>query len=178
MENLSTELRILSSLLGAPDLDAKEAVRELAVHYTWLKPAAEELDELPIGAWQAEHTRLFISGYPNTPCPPFESAYLSGRMYGPQESSLKDLYRRLGMMPTGVPADYLGTLLECLAHVNAEPDIGRAYWSELWDDHLGRWVPRFCRDLQKESKLVLYRVVAERLCVLFPEIEHTMTAVA
>jgi TorA maturation chaperone TorD len=178
MNKLSTELRILASLLGAPDMDAKEAVQELAAHYAWLKPAAEELHETPLEVWQAEHTRLFVSGYPTTPCPPFESAYLSGRMYGPQERKLKDLYKRMGMMSSDAPADYLGTMLECLALLNAEPDVGRAFWSELWDRHLGRWVPRFCRELQAESKMVLYRIVAERLCVLFPEVKHTMTAVA
>lgn len=178
MDTLSTELRILSSLLGAPDLDAKEAVQELAAHYSWLQPAADELEKLPLGEWQAEHTRLFISGYPTTPCPPFESAYLSGRMHGPQEQALKNLYRRMKLSASGAPADYLGTLLECAAHLSAEPETGRAYWSELWDGHLGRWVPRFCRELRVESKVALYRIVAERLCELFPEVQHTMSDVA
>ena len=141
-------------------------------------PLPKRLDKLPLGEWQAEHTRLFVSGYPTTPCPPFESAYLSGRMYGPQERKLRDLYQRLGMAPSNAPADYLGTMLECLALLNAEPKVGRAFWSELWDRHLGRWVPRFCRELQAESRIVLYRIVAQRLCVLFPEVEHAMTAVA
>ena len=178
MDTLSTELRILASLLDAPDMDAKEAVLELAAYYDWLKPAAEELEKLSLGEWQAEHTRLFISGYPATPCPPFESVYLSGRMHGPQERSLKDLYRRLDLSASGVPADYLGTLLECAAHLSADPENGKPFWSELWDGHLGLWVPRFCRELQEESRLVLYRIVAERLCVLFPEVRQTMTAVA
>ncbi len=178
METLSTELRILASLLGAPDMDAKEAVQELAAHYGWLQPAAEELDKLSLGEWQAEHTRLFISGYPTTPCPPFESAYLSGRMHGPQEQALKNFYRRMNLSASGAPADYLGTLLECAAHLSAEPETGKAYWSELWEGHLGRWVPRFCRELRVESNVALYRIVADRLCVLFPEVEHTMSAVA
>lgn len=178
MDTLSTELRILASLLGAPDMDAKEAVLELAAHYGWLQPAADELKELPMGEWQAEHTRLFISGYPTTPCPPFESAYLSGRMHGPQERALKDLYRRLNLSASGAPADYLGTLLECAAHLSSDPETGRVYWSELWNGHLALWVPRFCRELQTESRLALYRIVAERLCVLFPEVQHTLCAVA
>jgi TorA maturation chaperone TorD len=178
MDNLSIELRILASLLGAPDLDAKEAVLELAAHYSWLEPAARELDALPLDEWQAEHTRLFISGYPTTPCPPFESAYLSGRLYGPQTQALRQLYRRMGMYPTGASADYLGTLLECAAHLNSEPTAGKIFWHELWDEHLARWVPRFCRELQIESRLALYRIVAERLCVLFPEVQNAMAAVA
>jgi TorA maturation chaperone TorD len=178
MDKLSSELRILASLLGAPDPDAKEAVLELAAHYDWLQPAARELEQLPLEEWQAEHTRLFVSGYPTTPCPPFESAYLSGRLYGPQTQALKQLYKRMGMYPSGAPADYLGTLLECAAHLNADPMLGKVFWSELWNDHLARWVPRFCRELQIESRLALYRIVAERLCELFPEVQNIIAAVA
>jgi len=178
MDTLSTELRILASLLGAPDMDAKEAVQELAAHYSWLQPAADELEALPLGEWQAEHTRLFISGSPTPPCPPYESVYLSGRKHGPQEQALKDLYRRINLSASGMPADYLGTLLECMAQLNAEPEIGKAYWSELWDGHLARWVPRFCRELGMESRLSLYRIVAKRLCELFPEVQNTMVAAA
>lgn len=178
MDALSSELKILASLLGAPDLDAKEVVGELAVHYVWLQPAAEELEQLPLEEWQAEHTRLFVTGYPTTPCPPFESAYLSGRLYGPQTQSLKQLYKRMDMHPSGAPADYLGTLLECAAYLKANPAAEKVFWFELWNEHLARWVPRFCRELQKESQLALYRIVAERLCVLFPEVRDSMAAVA
>ncbi len=171
MENLSVELRILASLLVSPDLDAREAVLELAAHYSWLEPAARELESIPMEEWQAEFARLFAS---DSPCPPFESVYLSGRMHGPQEQALRDLYRRLGMMPTGAPADYLGTLLECAAMVNANPEVGKDYWSELWDGHLLRWVPLFCSQLRRESHMTLYRVVAERLCVLFPELRQAV----
>ncbi len=178
MHKLSTELRILASLLGAPDMDAKEAVLELAAHYSWLEPAARELEAMPLDEWQAEHNRLFVSGYPTTPCPPFESAYLSGRMHGPQEQALKDLYRRMGMMPTGAPSDYLGTMLECASLINTDPEVGKTFWPELWNSHLARWVPRFCSELKTESRIQLYRIVAKRLCVLFPEVEQALSEVA
>lgn len=176
MTDQSTDLRILASLLGTPDMDAKEAVQELAAHYAWLKPAADELETLSLDEWRAEHNRLFIGGHPNTPCPPFESAYLAGHMHGPQERELKELYQRMGMMADGAPADYIGTLLECAAHLKSNPDSAKIYWSELWDRHLARWAPRFCRELKVESNMVLYRVVAERICELFPEIRLTAVA--
>jgi TorA maturation chaperone TorD len=178
MESLTIELRILESLLGAPDLDAKEAVRELAAHYVWLQPAATELDNLPLQEWQAEHNRLFVNGYPTTPCPPFESAYLSGCMQGSAMHDLKDLYLRLGMAAEGAPADYLGTLLECAAYLHAEPEVGRRFWHELWDEHLARWLPRFCRELQHESRLILYHTVSKRLCTLLPALQHALAKVA
>lgn len=168
MDSLSDELRMLASLLGAPESDAVAAVAGLAEQHPWLRRAADELQSLPLGEWQAEHTRLFISGYPTTPCPPFESAYLSGRLQGPQVETLGDLYRRLGLVADGASPDFLGTLLECAALVKADPRLEEAFWAELWDEHLARWLPRFCQDLQLESSLELYRALAQRLMECFP----------
>jgi len=179
MVELSINLRILASLLAKPDSNAREAVQELATHYAWLEPAARELEELSLEAWQAEHARLFIGDHPGAPCPPFESAYMAGHRDGPRQRALKDLYRRMGMIVDGAnPADYLGTLLECAAHLKDDPQLADQYWSELWDGHLSLWVPRFCRELRRSSGIVLYRVVAERLCELFPELRMAMPAVA
>lgn len=180
MENLSTELRILASLLNAPDMDAKEAVLELAAHYPWLQPVADELEELPLTDWQAEYQRLFAGGDSQSPCPPYESAYLVGPApeVRAKTRALRDLYRRLGILPGGGPADFLGNLLECAAHLSADREAGRPYWSELWNGHLARWVPRYCRDLQVATHMVLYRIVAEHLCELFPEIREYMAEVA
>jgi len=173
MESLSTELRVLASLLGHPDLDTKEVVQELAAHYTWLEPAARELENLSLDTWQAEYARLFEG---ESRCPPYESVYMSGRMHGPQEAELRELYLRLGMAHNGAPEDYLGTLLECAAVVNANAEVGKDYWSELWDGHLRQWVPRFCFELRHHSRIALYRAVAERLCVLFPELQQNVAA--
>lgn len=178
MDSLGTELRILASLLGTPDLDAKEAVLELAAHYEWLEPAAKELEAMPLDEWQAEHKRLFISGCPTAPCPLYESAYLGGRMRNHQNHSLKSLYSRMGMMPADTPPDHLGTMLECASLINTDPEVGKTYWPELWNGHLARWVPRFCSRLKAESRIKLYRVLAERLCVLFPEVEQAVSNVA
>jgi TorA maturation chaperone TorD len=82
------------------------------------------------------------------------------------------------MTPFGAPPDYLGTLLECAADLSADPETPRDLWLELWIGHLASWVPRFCRDLRAQTRIKLYRVVAERLAALFPEIRHSRYAVA
>jgi TorA maturation chaperone TorD len=178
MDKLSTELRILASLLDPPDMDAKEAVQELSEHYRWLQPVADELDKVSIQSWRAEHRRLFEDGGRVCLCPPFESAYVHGPMHRQQTQSLKQLYYRVGMSFTGTRPDYLGNLLECMAHLSANRALGKVYWSELWNRHLSRWVPRFCRTLRAESRMVLYRVIADRLCDLFPEVRHALYEVA
>jgi TorA maturation chaperone TorD len=178
MDALSNELSLLASLLSAPNLETKEAVLELAMYYPWLQPAVEELEKLPINVWQAEHDRLFADHAVTHPFMSHRMAYFSKRPHGLPLQALKHLYKRMGMGFTDVSLDYLGTLLECAAYLNSNPSLGKEFWAELWHEHLAYWIPGFCRELQHESRLALYRVVAERLCVLFPQVQHLATAAA
>ena len=150
-----------------PEADALEVLRDLLPQAVWLAGALAELERTPLEHWQAEHTRLFINGYPKTLCPPFESAYREGIMGGTAVGTLAGLYGRAGLQATEAPADYLGTLLECAAFL-VEQEERRELLRELWDDHLDRWVPRFARDLQTHSDLELYRQLGGQLAQIFP----------
>ena len=78
--NVSAQtLRLYSGLLASPGSGSLEVLRELAGEHEWLRQPLAELENLPLGEWQAEHTRLFISGHPKTVCPPFESAFAASR---------------------------------------------------------------------------------------------------
>lgn len=168
----SQKLLILAGLLAFPEPDAREALRDLLPLAPWLAEPLAELDRLPLDQWQGEHTRLFTSGYPKTPCPPFESVYRQGRMGGTVVAELEALYRRAGLEARGAPADYLGTLLECLAILAAGDDSAQhdpareGLRRSLWNDHLSHWLPRFAQDLQVHGKLRLYRDLGERLAGL------------
>lgn len=160
------QLRRLSLLLAMPDQDALEALKEMLPAAPWLAPALPELEGLPAERWQTEHTRLFVSGFPKTPCPPFESAYRQGGMGGTSAGDLARLYRNAGLEATAVSADYLGTMLEFAAYLLEQ---GNAWdlLNELWSEHLERWVPRFARDLETHSRLQLYRTLGAELAKLF-----------
>ncbi len=159
------QLYILSALLAFPEDDALDALRDMLPVAPWLSPAIEELAHRPLEHWQGEHTRLFLSGYPKTPCPPFESAYRQGQMGGTAAGDLESLYRRAGLGARLAPADYLGTLLECLALLEERGDA-EGIIGELWGAHLDRWLPRFARDLQLHGEFELYRLLGARLAGL------------
>lgn len=163
----SAELRLLGGLLAAPGAESLGVLRGLAQDKAWLQPALEELADLPLEEWQAEHARLFICGHPRTVCPPFESARLNGMMPGPATAQLAEFYRRAGLEPDGVPADYLGTMLECAAFL-AEQDCGRSakLAAELWQEHFSRWLPDYGAQLAEESRFLLYRQLGTRLTEL------------
>lgn len=167
----ANELYLLAMLLAQPADDALEALKDLLPQAPWLSEAVAELERLPLERWQGEHTRLFVNGYPKTPCPPFESAYRQGHMGGTAAGDLEALYLRVGLASTGAPADFLGTLLECAAML-AERGDSDSKLCELWDEHLVRWAPRFADDLEAHGRLKLYRSVGIRLGRLFPEQAH------
>jgi len=161
------QLRILAALLAMPEDDALDALRDMRPSAPWLEPSLPELERIPLTHWQAEYTRLFISAYPRTPCPPYESAYRQGTMAGTAATELADLYRRAGLQAVDVPADYLGTMLECAAYLEEQglEDLLR----ELTEEHLALWLPRFARDLCDQAELVLYRALGRQLATLIPE---------
>lgn len=172
-------LRLLATLLAQPEEDALAALKDMLPLAPWLAPAIAELEGLPLARWQGEHTRLFVNGYPKTPCPPFEAAYREGQMGGGTTCErLTDLYRRAGLAATGGPPDYLGTQLECVAYLadqaattdaallgpgRESPDT---LLCALWEDHLSQWLPRFAEDLQQAARLALYRALGAQLAEL------------
>ncbi|HIP52447.1 MAG TPA: molecular chaperone TorD, partial [Chromatiales bacterium] len=139
-------LRSLALLLAYPGEESNEGLQALGEREPWLSPALNELRHTPLDVWQAEHTRLFLNGYPKTVAPPFESAYRYGQMDGNAAIELERLYRRAGLGTQGAPADYLGTQLEFAAWLveNGDPEL---LLPLLWHEHLAAWLPRFCSDL-------------------------------
>ena len=161
----SRTLHLLAMLLGVPDRDSLNTLQQNIADHDWLRPVADELNGIPLEQWQAEHTRLFINGYPKTPCAPFESIYRHGRMAGPACEELERLYNSAGVSPTGdLPADYLGTMLAFAAWLleRGTPEAGLQL-EELRQKHFASWLPEFGERLTRDARLQVYRKMGELL---------------
>ncbi len=154
--------RFCAMALAEPGNESLELLQEQAHHPEWLAPALRELAALPLDVWQGEHTRLFI--FPAL-CPPFASAYLEeGILNGHRAAALERFYGDLGLLPTGLPADYLGTICECAAFLWEQ---GRSEVLQgFCHDTLGDWLDRFLDDLMTQSELLFYRGLAQELAGL------------
>lgn len=168
------ETILLAGLLAAPTEGALEVLREFEGQAPWLERALNELEFTPLEHWQGEHTRLFVTGYPKTVCPPFESAYREGRMEGNAASQLEELYARMGLGVDEMPADFLGTILGCAGQLALEGEDHGPLWHALWRDHLLEWVPDFTRDLRANTGLLLYQALADRLEQLCVEMDRAL----
>jgi len=160
----ASRLRLFAILLASPERDSAEVLSELRIDHSWLKKACDQLAGFSLAHWQAEHTRLFVTGFPKTACPPFKSAYHGQGLHSSAAEDLAGFYRELGLFAQDMPPDYLGTLLECWAFLIEQSHDGAA--KTLWAEHLAPWLPRFASDLKESSQLELYRALADQLDAL------------
>ena len=74
MKNISAlEFRFLSQSMAYPDDQFIRTLREIKniddANHPYIRNLIESAEQENLIELQAEHTRLFISGFPNTPCP-------------------------------------------------------------------------------------------------------------
>ncbi len=124
---------------------------------------------------QAEYTRLFINGYPHTPCPPYESVYLEKRMLGQASIEVQALYQEWDMTVEAGLTDHIATefeFLSFLASAGRLKSVAKAAGdaSERFiKEHLNRWLPQFIVDLKTAAHLQPYKQLANLLEHAFPQ---------
>jgi TorA maturation chaperone TorD len=171
-------LQLLALLLGAPQDGSLEVLEALAGEHPWLAAPLDELRGVPLAQWQGEHTALFVNGYPKTAAPPFISALRHGQMGGGAEEELLGFYRRLGLEPNGVPADYLGTLFECAAWLLSQQEQRQGELDELWQNYMLPILPEFSQRLIEQGRLRLYREMGKELKRIYSLVATAMEATA
>lgn len=162
------ELDLLSALLAEPCEESLATLEEIAPQLPWLSAEAlAEIRQLPLDHWQAEHTRLFVSGHPKTPCMPFESVWTEGQMMGESVLRMSQWYADAGFdVQTELPFDFLGTELQFLAfmiehHREQEEQIADLLLA------LQAWIPKFATTVIIQTEVKLYKDWAKRLTQLF-----------
>jgi putative dimethyl sulfoxide reductase chaperone len=105
----------------------------------------EVLSRVPLPELQAEYTRLFISSYPALLCPPYESFYREGMVYGNASVEVLEFYREHGLnfVYEGEPPDLLSAELDFLAITNNGAFLRR----------FKEWVFAFTGRVKKHSEI-------------------------
>ncbi len=122
--------------------------------------AGDVLETAALEELQAEYTRLFISAYPRLFCPPYESFYREGVVYGNASIEVGDWYRRHGLdfSREGQPPDLLCAELDYLAITNDSEFLER----------MKEWIFNFTARVKEHA--TLYAAAADELeCLLKQE---------
>jgi TorA maturation chaperone TorD len=123
-----------------------------------------------------EYTRLFVGPH-HLPAPPYESVYRSpDRLLMQDETmSVRAAYAQSGFRVARnyhVPDDSVGIEFEFMCALSMATndavsvrDCGKAFTliaaqQEFCNDHLAKWIPQFCADIEENSSLKFWRGVA------------------
>jgi nitrate reductase assembly molybdenum cofactor insertion protein NarJ len=102
---------------------------------------------------QAQYTQLFVNSLPTLPCPPYESFYREGVLYGQSMLQVNQTYTRHGLsyVNSGEPADHISVELDYLAE-----SADRSFLIRMRE-----WVPQFTARVKASG--TVYAKAAEEL---------------
>ncbi len=145
--------RYFSIVFSYPTESTLREIREIAKTGDLDVRSAEILGAVSLEDAQAEYTRLFISSYPRLLCPPYESYYREGIVYGNSTIEVGEWYRKSGLDFTfeGEPSDILSAELDFMALTNDQSFLMR----------MKEWIFEVTGRVKKHS--TIYGVAADEL---------------
>lgn len=146
--------RLFSLMFSYPSAETIQGITEMLQNgecSKFMSPVA--LIQVPLEALQSEYTKLFISDFPILLCPPYESYYREGIVYGNTSVKVGEFYRKHGLnfAYEGEPPDILSAELDFMAITNNKAFLKR----------LKEWVFKFTERVKKHSEM--YGVCSDEL---------------
>jgi len=119
---------------------------------------------------QAEYTRLFVTGYPKTPCPPYFSAYQTGLIVSEHTDKLYNLYEEYGVELSNEQfPDFIPTMLEfmTLFLTNEMYDEAKKFHKEYLS-----WLVEFADNIRRNTKEQYFLKIAELLKITIKKVNN------
>ncbi|MDP2844451.1 MAG: molecular chaperone TorD family protein, partial [Candidatus Methanoperedens sp.] len=101
---------------------------------------------------------------PKAPCPPYESMYRENVIMGDSTLDVMDRFRRAGLKVAGnfhdLP-DHVAVEMEFLYYLM---NYGHTEeHASFMKEHFSKWVPEFCKEVEKNDRTGFYRHAAKVL---------------
>ena len=145
--------KLFSLIFSYPTEDVIDELKLMTDTIPEFKTLLEKFIRIDLETLQTEYTRLFVSTFPTLICPPYESYYREGLVYGNASVEVAEIYERYGLKYAyeGEPPDHISVELEFLSLTNSGEFLSR----------LKEWVFDFTDRVKKHSSV--YGVFAEEL---------------
>ena len=157
---MKEKFKFFSLVFSYPSQETLDEVESLAINIPEYAHLVEMLKSHSLEELQTEYTRLFVTDFPTLTCPPYESYYREGSLYGNASIEVEDIYRDRGLEYSfeGEPPDHISVELEFLALTG----------DERFAERMKEWVFEFTERVKENSKI--YGPLAEELEKLIKEL--------
>jgi nitrate reductase assembly molybdenum cofactor insertion protein NarJ len=145
---------LFSLLFAYPTPGVIKSIAELSKHQSLAKlESVKLLETIDLADLQPEYVRLFVNSHPTLLCPPYESFYREGMVYGNTVNQIMELFKQSGLayIYEGEPPDHISVELDFLAETGDQSFLNR----------MCQWVPEFTARVKKNS--AGYKVFAQEL---------------
>jgi len=144
MNQLNKKFKLFSLIFSPPTEETLNEIKKLG-----LDELSEESKKILLETdpqeLLIEYTRTFINAFPKVPCPPYESYYKEGVVYGESSVQVEKIYRSHGLIYDykSEPPDHISVELEFLA---LKEDIE-------FLERLKKWIPLFTKCVKENSRM-------------------------
>ncbi|MGE5673689.1 MAG: molecular chaperone [Mycobacterium leprae] len=168
LEYLADRMSILQA--ACEELMETEHGPESAPDIPALERAIADARSNALGELQAEYTRLFVAGMPNTPARLVEAVQREGVLVGEATEDVASMYLRFGLAVQDRETDHLTAELEFLTYLAGTPvaeGLESARYSrarlKFVREHLSQWTPKLAFKIRNATKVPLYLALADLL---------------
>lgn len=144
--------KIFSLIFSLPTEEIIEELKRMDIPVL-SEESKKILKETDLEKLKIEYTRVFVNAFPKVPCPPYESYYREGNVYGETSIQVEKIYKQHGLKYSyeGEPPDHISVELEFMALKNDQKFLER----------LKQWIPKFTECVKKNSEI--YAPIAKDL---------------
>ncbi len=150
---MEKRFRFFSLIFSYPSEKILEELESLSREIPEYSKIVEMLKTHTLEELQTEYTRLFITDHPTLTCPPYESYYREGSVYGNASVEVREIYESHGLEYNfeGEPPDHISVELEFIALTGDREFLNR----------MKEWVFYFADKVKESSEI--YGLSAEEL---------------
>ena len=159
-ESLAKEFFLVGKLFTYPTLEMKEELEKVVTEDSFHN-ILSKVDSKNIENLQGEYTRLFVSGYPSTPCPPYFSAFKTGLVVSDHTDALYDIYDKYGIeIPEGQFPDFIPILMEFMVLLlsNNQDEESKTFYNKYIS-----WLSEYSQNVKRNSKMDYFNLTSEKL---------------
>ena len=158
---LAKEFFLVGKLLTYPSIELRKELEKIVEGDHPISSTLKQIDDKSFENLQGEYTRLFVTGYPKTPCSPYYSAYKTGLVVSEHTDILYNLYAKYGIeIPDEQFPDFIPILMEFMVLLLSNNKIEEA---KSFHSKYITWLLVFSETIKDNTNIEYFNLISQNI---------------